>query len=143
MYLNEQYLLVFWGIAALIFLLFVQWLVASMVKAAQPGAIPGKVDPQLDHHSFVFRAHRTFSNSLENSPAMFGTSVLAVLVGVKPEWAALCVWVLIAARVLHMALYYVMATNSNPSPRSYAFMLGVLANLALFGLCINALLAHT
>ena len=35
------------------------------------------------------------------------------------------------SRILHMALYYAIATEKNPSPRSYFFLLGVVANIAL------------
>jgi hypothetical protein len=35
------------------------------------------------------------------------------------------------SRILHMVLYYGIATDKNPSPRSYFFLLGVVANIAL------------
>lgn len=55
----------FWVLALT---LCVQFAVASVVKAKQPNAIPGKISESLSHGSFVFRAHRTFMNSLENLP---------------------------------------------------------------------------
>jgi glutathione S-transferase len=42
------------------------------------------------------------------------------------------VWVYAIARILHMALYYVTKTANNPSPRSYFYMVGSMANLVLF-----------
>ena len=139
MMVSNLYLPSLWGIAFIILLLFVQWFIATMSKGAQKNAIPGKMDPSLGHESFVFRAHRTFMNTLENIPAMLGTCFLAVLVGANPFWAAVLIWAFGVARVIHMVLYYVIATEKNPSPRSYFFMLGLLANLGLFGFCVVAL----
>lgn len=129
-----------WGIAAIVLLLFVQAAVATITKGSKKDAIPGKLNPNLGHESLVFRAHRTFMNTLENSPAMVTSAFLAVLVGANPYWTGLLIWVWVVARLLHMALYYAIATERNPSPRSYFYVLGVLANFGLFGLCIAALL---
>ncbi|KAA9132535.1 MAPEG family protein [Marinihelvus fidelis] len=131
----DQYTSAFWGLFVVLLVLLVQWLVASGSKALREGAIPGKIDPSLSHSSFVFRAHRTFMNSLENLPAMLGASFLAILVGASALWTGVFIWVFAAARIAHMALYYAIATEKNPSPRSYFFMLGSLANIGLLGLC--------
>ena len=138
--LIEVYTTAFQGMAALIALWLLQWFVASMTKASRPGAVPGKIDESLSHDSFVFRAHRTFMNSLENLPVMFATAFLAVLAGADPFWTGLLIWVFLAARVGHMALYYAIATERNPSPRSYFFMIGLAANLGLLGVCVAALI---
>lgn len=138
---TADYLCVFYGIAFIIFLLFVQWFVATKAKTSLQGAVPGKIDSSLGHESFAFRAHRTFMNTLENIPAMLGTSFLAVLVGADPFWSAIFIWAFVVGRVIHMLLYYFIATESNPSPRTYFFMLGLLSNLALFVLCIKTLIA--
>lgn len=128
-----------WGIAAIILLLLVQWAVATITKGSQKGAIPGKLNPSLGHESLVFRAHRTFMNTLENSPPMLASAFLAVLVGASAYWVGILIWVWVVARLLHMVLYYAIATERNPSPRSYFFILGVLANAGLFGLCVATL----
>lgn len=130
----------YWGIAFIILLLLVQWLVATKAKTAQKGAIPGKIDASLGHESFVFRAHRTYMNTLENIPAMLGTCFLAILVGAHPRWAGMFIWAFVICRVIHMVLYYAIATEKNPSPRTYFFIGGLFANLGLFALCIAALL---
>ena len=121
-----------WAFWTLIAIYFVQWLVASTVKARQPGAIPGKLPDQLSHDSFVFRTHRTYMNSLENAPLILGAVALAWLSESFEFWLALWLWVYVAARVGHMLCYYAIATEKNPSPRSYFFIIGVVANLALF-----------
>ena len=140
MNLTDIYLTAFWGVAFIILLIIMQWFVATMTKASQKGAVPGKIDPALGHESFVFRSSRTFNNTLENIPAMFGACFLAILTGANPFWTAVFIWAFFASRVVHMVLYYVIATNKNPSPRSYFFMLGLLANVALFGLCVKTLI---
>lgn len=129
-----------WGIATILLVIMIQWIIASGVKAKQKGAVPGKIDSSLSHDSFVFRAHRTFMNTLENNPMMLGTCFLALFVGANPTWTAALIWIFVACRIMHMALYYAIATEKNPSPRSYFFLLGFLANLGLFGLCIASLM---
>lgn len=140
MELQAVYLSAFWGVAAVIVLLLAQWAVATITKGSQKGAVPGKIDAELGHESFVFRSQRTFMNTLENVSALLGTAFLAVLIGANAFWVAVLIWVWVLARVMHMALYYAIATNQNPSPRSYFFVLGVLANIGLLGLCIATLL---
>lgn len=135
----QTYLVSFWGIATIIFLIFLQWSVATIAKASQPGAVPGKISDDLSHDAFVFRAHRTFMNTLENIPAMFACCFLAIWIGADAFYTALFIWAFVLGRVIHMGLYYQIATEKNPSPRSYFFMLGLLANLALFGLCLMTL----
>lgn len=71
--MSGSYTIAFLGLWALLALLFVQWFVASMVKAREPSSVPGKISRDLSHESFVFRAHRTFMNSLENMPLILGT----------------------------------------------------------------------
>jgi uncharacterized MAPEG superfamily protein len=112
-------------------MLLVQWAVATFSKAKQPNAIPGKIDENLSHDSFVFRAHRTFQNTLENSTLFVGTVLFAFLLNVQSPVFAICVWVYLAARVVHMVLYYVISTEKNPSPRTYFFLIGLLANVVM------------
>lgn len=141
MKVSNDYLASFWGIAFIIFLLLLQWLIATKSKAGQKGAIPGKIDPSLSHESFVFRAHRTFMNTLENTPAILGTCFLAIVIGADPFWTSVFIMAFVVCRVMHMVLYYVIATEKNPSPRTYFFTIGLLANVGLFGLCIKTLVS--
>ncbi|WP_166425491.1 MAPEG family protein [Paraglaciecola sp. 20A4] len=112
-------------------MLLVQWAVATFSKAKQPNAIPGKIDENLSHDSFVFRSHRTFQNTLENSALFVGTVLFAFVLNFQSPIFALCVWVYLAARVVHMALYYAISTEKNPSPRTYFFLIGLLANVVM------------
>ena len=127
----EAYNGTFIALAVILATVLLQWLIASGRKAKEDGAIPGKPPQQQGHESFTFRAWRTHQNSIENLSVMLGTVFLAVLSGANPFWTALLTGFFAGARILHMILYYVIATNKNPSPRSYFFMLGWLANVAL------------
>ncbi|GAA0819338.1 hypothetical protein GCM10009111_23260 [Colwellia asteriadis] len=118
-------------------MLLVQWTVATFSKVKQPNAIPGKIDDDLSHNSFIFRAHRTFHNTLENSPLFVGTVLFAFILNYQSPIFAMLVWTYVIARIVHMVLYYAIATEKNPSPRSYFFMIGVIANtimLVMIGL---------
>jgi len=126
-----SYSLALWGIFVILLTVLVQSLVAAGTKASQPGAVPGKMDESLSHSSFVFRSNRTLMNSLENLPVMLGTAFLALFAGVDAMWTGILVWMFALSRILHMVLYYGIATDKNPSPRSYFFLLGVVANIAL------------
>jgi len=125
----EQYywthLAIFIGIATLV----LQTFVAMRAHRKQSHYIPGIVDEKLGHESFVFRSHRTYQNSLENAPLMFFTVMLAMFVGVAPHALAILSWVFVIARIIHMVLYYKIATEKNPSPRSYFFLIAFLANV--------------
>ena len=68
------------------------------------------------------------------------TAILAVMVGADAYWTGVVIWIMALARVLHMVLYYAIATDKNPSPRSYFYLIAVLANIALLGLCAFALI---
>jgi uncharacterized MAPEG superfamily protein len=131
MEIYASYSLALWGVFIILLTVLLQSLVAAGTKASQPGAIPGKMDDSLSHSSFVFRSNRTVMNSLENLPVMLGTAFLAIFAGVDATWTGILIWAFALARILHMALYYGIATEKNPSPRSYFFLLGVAANIAL------------
>lgn len=124
----------FWALWLVIATVFVQGMIAAAIKAKQPNAIPGQIPEGLDHHSIVFRTSRTHLNSLENLTVFLGTAVLAILVGASPTWTAGLIWIYALARLAHMGLYYAISTNKNPSPRSYFYLIGVVANLGLLGL---------
>lgn len=123
-------------------MLLIQWGVASFSKANQPSAVPGKLNENLSHDSFVFRAHRTFHNTLENSPLFLGTVFFAFIIGLYSSIFAIFVWVYVIARIVHMALYYMIATEKNPSPRSYFFLVAVAANIVMLVLVGLRLVAY-
>jgi uncharacterized MAPEG superfamily protein len=132
---DSIYTLAYAGILFSLVTLVVQALVASFSKASQEEAVLGKIDENLSHSSFVFRAHRTFMNSLENYPTFLGSAILAVLLGADALWSGVLIWMFACSRVVHMVLYYCIATERNPSPRSYFYLLSLGANIALLILC--------
>lgn len=78
---TQNYDIALWRLLVIIATLVIQAFVSSPSKAKQPCAVPSKIDAELSHDSFAFRSNRTFVNSIENFPAMFGTIVLAILAG--------------------------------------------------------------
>lgn len=127
------------AIGLLLLMVFIQWAVASGRKAKEEKAIPGTPPKTQDHHDFTFRAWRTHQNSLENLGTMLGASFLAILAGASTLVVAWLVWIMLLARLIHMVLYYAIATNKNPSPRSYFFLIAWLANIGLLVVGLVAL----
>lgn len=115
----------------LVCMVVLQAIIATAAHRKQTKYIPGVVDEKLDHHSFVFRSHRTFMNSLENVPVFILTAFLAMFSGIEATTLYWTVMVFTAARLIHMVLFYKIATNKNPSPRSYFYMVALLAQLFL------------
>ncbi len=129
----------FWALWFIVATVVVQSLIASMAHRKQNHYVPGVVDKALGHESFVFRSHRTFLNSLENISLFLFPALFAVLLGVSPLALAILSWVYALARLIHMILYYAIATEKNPSPRSYFYLIGLLSNLVLLGYVAAAL----
>ena len=129
----ETYTTSFIGLWLVLTTITLQAVIATGAHRRQSKMVPGIVDPALSHESFVFRSDRTFRNSLENIAPFFGLSVLAMLAGFSPNRLAIIVWVYALARLLHMILYYRISTEKNPSPRSYFYMIGLLATFYLIG----------
>ncbi len=127
----EAYASSFIGLWIILTTITAQALIASIAHRRQKQYIPGIVDEALGHESFVFRSDRTFRNSLENIVPLFGLAVIAILVGYDASHLSIVVWVYAVARIGHMLLYYMIATEKNPSPRSLFYTAGFLANLFL------------
>lgn len=136
----QDYRIALMGIAVMLATVLVQSIIAAGSKAKQPDAVPGMAPTDAQHSNFVFRAYRTHMNSLENIALMIGTSFLAVVAGANPLWTGIWVWVFSLARIAHMVLYYAIATDKNPSPRSWFFLIGLAANIGLLVLAIITLL---
>ena len=110
----------------------IQAMVAVRMHRRQEGGYkPGILKPSLDHSSIVFRTHRTFQNSLENIIPLLGMAFIAVLSGYGSFKLSIIVWIYAIARIIHMILYYKIATKKNPSPRSIFWAIGFLTNLYL------------
>ncbi|MEM9103683.1 MAG: MAPEG family protein [Pseudomonadota bacterium] len=117
-----------------------QSVIAAIAHRKQATMIPGILDQSLDHHSFVFRSHRTFHNSLENVPLFVLTALLSIALQVSAATVFWSVFVFFIARVFHMVLFYSIATNKNPSPRSYFYIIGLVSQLYLAGVATGTAL---
>ena len=110
--------------------IIIQAMVAIRAHRRQKGGYrPGIVDPSLGHSSFVFRSHRTFQNSIENAVPVLGMIFIAIISGYGAFKLSIVVWMYAIARIIHMILYYKIATEKNPSPRSIFWAIGFLATL--------------
>ena len=101
------------------------------VHRAHKGYKVGIIDPSLGQASLFFRAYRTFWNSLENIVPLFGMVVLAMMSGYSPSKLSIVVWIYAITRIIHMAIYYKVATDKNPSIRSLFYAIGLVANIYL------------
>ena len=100
-------------------------------KRLEKGYKIGVIDPSLGQKSFLFRSYRTFWNSLENIVPILGMSIVAILAGYSAFKLSIVIWIYAISRIIHMILYYFIATEKNPSPRSLFWVLGLLATIYL------------
>ena len=120
------------GIWLILATIIVQAMVAVRVHRRQSGGYsPGVIKSELGQSSIVFRAHRTFQNSLENIIPVLGMAIVAMLSGYGAYKLSIIIWVYAISRIIHMILYYKIATNKNPSPRSIFWAIGFLASFYL------------
>ncbi len=127
----ETYSSALTGLWVIIITIIVQAFVASIAHRRQKKYIPGIVDAQLGHESFVFRSDRAFRNSLENIAPILGLSILAIMSELDAQRLAIIIWVYGGARIIHSMLYYAIATQKNPSPRSYFYIIALGATIVL------------
>ena len=122
----------FIGLWLIIATIIIQAMVAVRIHRRQEGGyLPGVLKPSLDHTSIVFRTHRTLQNSLENLIPLLGLVVIALMSGYDTNKLSIVIWIYAISRVVHMILYYKIATNKNPSPRSIFWAIGFLSTFYL------------
>jgi|TARA_B100000902_G_scaffold294463_1_gene281133 uncharacterized MAPEG superfamily protein len=127
----EMYQSVFVGLWLTLSTIIIQAMVLVRVHRRQKGYKVGVIDPSLGQESFFFRAYRTFWNSLENIIPLFGMAILAMMAGYSAYKLSIVVWIYAVTRIIHMALYYKISTDKNPSPRSGFWAMGLFANIYL------------
>ena len=122
----------FIGLWLIIATIIIQAMVAVRIHRRQEGGyLPGVLKPSLDHTSIVFRTHRTLQNSLENLIPLLGLVVIALMSGYDTNKLSIVIWIYAISRIVHMILYYKIATNKNPSPRSIFWAIGFLSTFYL------------
>ena len=104
-----------------------QAIVYIRLHRRQRGYKVGVMDPALGQTSFLFRAYRTFWNSIENIIPLFGIAILAILSEYDSLKLSIILWIYAMSRIIHMIIYYKVVTNKNPSLRSIPFGIGFLA----------------
>ena len=127
----EIYQAVFIGLWLILTTILIQAMIMVGAHRAEKDYKVGKIDPNLGQESFFFRSHRAFWNSLENIIPFLGISLVAILAGYSSFKLGIVVWIYAISRIIHMLLYYYIATEKNPSPRSYFYGFGLLATLYL------------
>ena len=110
MFTAYQYSLL--GLWLILVTIVIQAMVAVRVHRRQEGGyMPGMLKASLDHSSIVFRTHRTYQNSLENIVPLLGMAFIGMLCGYGALKLSIIIWVYAVARILHMVLYYKIATK--------------------------------
>jgi uncharacterized MAPEG superfamily protein len=78
--------------------------VYSGSSKGRAGALSGPVLP-LDDDNLLYRVDRVHLNTVEATPPFVVPALLAVMVGVSPVTLATLVWVYVAIRLIHVAVY--------------------------------------
>jgi uncharacterized MAPEG superfamily protein len=78
--------------------------VYSGASKGRAGALSGPVLP-LDDDNLLYRIDRVHLNTVEALPPFFVTALLAMMVEVRPIVLATLVWVYVAIRLIHVAIY--------------------------------------
>ena len=105
----------------------VQAMVLINLYRKQPNYKVGVIDPSLGQDALFLRAYRTFWNSMENIVPVLGMALIGLVSGYSATKLSIILWTYAIARVYHMILYYMVATDKNPSVRSIFFSIGFLA----------------
>ena len=127
----EVYQSVLLGLWLTLSIIIIQAVVLVRVHRRHKGYKVGVIDPALGQSSFFFRAYRTFWNSLENIVPLFGMAIIAMMAGYSPQKLSVIIWIYAVVRIMHMILYYKIATDKNPSIRSLFWATGLIANMYL------------
>jgi len=78
--------------------------VYSGSSKGRAGTLSGPVLP-LDDDNLLYRIDRVHMNAVEALPPFVVPTILAMMVGVRPVTLATLVWVYVAIRLIHVAVY--------------------------------------
>lgn len=127
----HEYMLSFLGLWVIVATIIAQQFIAIFAHRKSGSFVPGKINKELGHESFVFRSDRTFKNSLENIVQFIVPVFLAMMLGVYNITLAILIWAFAIARIGHMVSYYKDERTTNPTPKSYFFLAGAVVNILL------------
>ena len=85
-------------------LLSVLLAIHSGSSKGRAGALSGPVLP-ADDDNLLYRIDRVHMNAVEALPPFVVPAILAMMVGVRPVVLATLVWVYVAIRLIHVAVY--------------------------------------
>ncbi|WP_029586362.1 MAPEG family protein [Bradyrhizobium sp. URHD0069] len=94
------------SIVGVLVLCFLSILLAvySGSSKGRAGALSGPVLP-LDDDNLLYRIDRVHMNAVEALPPFVVPAILAMMVGVRPVTLATLVWLYVAIRLIHVAVY--------------------------------------
>ena len=127
----EVYYLSFFGIWALLSLVFIEAIIDMGASRSQKKYTPGILNSDLGPESFVFRSDRAFKNSLENIVPFVGAAIISILLSMDPLRLAKLIVVYVLARYIYTAVYYSIATRKNPSFRSLFYLVGLIVTIIM------------
>jgi uncharacterized MAPEG superfamily protein len=78
--------------------------VYSGSSKGRAGALSGPVLP-LDDDNLLYRIDRVHLNAVEALPPFVVPALLAMMVGIRPVTLATLVWIYVAIRLIHVAVY--------------------------------------
>ena len=128
------------ALAVLCLIATIQSFLSAPFAFVREEQVPG-MPLRHDHSKLSFRVLRTYSNSVENLPAFGFAVLLPLLAGVPP---VLCNWLVgvhLVARLAFWGIYYAGVGKTAGGPRTMAYVLGLLTNIALVVAVIWALVA--
>ena len=134
----EIYKPVFFALWVILTTIFAQAVVLIVAHRMQKNYKVGVIDASLGQQSFLFRSYRTFWNSVENVVLIFPLVIIGILTDYDSNRLGIITWVYAVSRIGHMLVYYLIATDRNPSLRSVFWLFGffamasLLADLGLF-----------
>jgi uncharacterized MAPEG superfamily protein len=112
--------------------------VYSGSSKGRAGALSGPVLP-ADDDNLLYRIDRVHMNAVEALTPFVVPAVLAMMVGVRPATLATLVWIYIAIRLIHVAVYLRGGnTAKGGSIRTILYVSGALATIILIAVTTAA-----
>jgi uncharacterized MAPEG superfamily protein len=126
--------------ALLLCLLSIVLAVYSGASKGRAGALSGPVLP-LDDDNLLYRIDRVHLNTVEALPPFVVPVLLAMMVDVRPITLATLVWVYVAIRLIHVAIYLRGGKAAKGgSIRTILYVSGALVNVALIAVTAAAVI---
>src|SRR6516162_3619626 len=116
--------------------------VHSGSSKGRAGALSGPVLP-ADENNLLYRIDRVHMNAVEALTPFVVPAVLAMMVGVSPATLATLVWVYIAIRLIHVAVYLRGGNAAKGgSIRTILYVSGALVTVVLIAVTMVAAVNH-